>query len=111
MSEKENDMHDSKPSSIELTREADGDDLLGSTKQLVSQKIPPGVDRRKFLMRTAVGGAAAIMTGKSLLAADRTSEAIKSMPVIRPLRPPPRRSAPKPIARILLWSEPVIICS
>ncbi len=84
MSEKENDMHDSKPSTAELTREADGDDLLGSTKRLVSQKIPPGVDRRKFLMRTAVGGAAAIMTGKSLLAADRTSEAVKSLPVMRP---------------------------
>jgi len=85
MSEKEKDMHDSKPSSTELTREADGDDLLGSTKPLVSQKIPPGVDRRKFLMRSAVGGAAAIMTGKTLLAADRTSEAVRSMPVIRPL--------------------------
>ncbi len=85
MSEKENDMHDSKPSSTELPPEGDGDDLLGSTKRLVSQKIPAGVDRRKFLMRSAVGGAAAIMTGKSLLAADRTSEAVKSMPVMRPL--------------------------
>ncbi|HEY0432003.1 MAG TPA: L-serine ammonia-lyase [Pyrinomonadaceae bacterium] len=82
MSKKENDMHDS---STEPTREADGDDLLGSTKQLVSQKVPPGVDRRSFVIRSAVVGAAAIMTGKTLLAADRSYEAVKSLPVMRPL--------------------------
>jgi len=64
--------------------EADCDDLLGDPEKLISQKIPPGVDRRNFLMRSAVGGAAAIMTGHTLLAAERTSEAIKSLPVMRP---------------------------
>jgi len=65
--------------------EKDRDDPLGNADDLLSQEIPPGVDRRSFLMRSAVVGAAAIMTGKSLLAADRTSEAVRSMPVIRPL--------------------------
>src|SRR5215471_11014789 len=59
------------------------EDPLGSTDELLMQEVPPGVDRRSFLMRSAVGGAAAIMTGRTLLAADRASEAVKSMPVLR----------------------------
>jgi L-serine dehydratase len=59
------------------------EDPLGSTDELVMQEVPPGVDRRSFLMRSAVGGAAAIMTGRTLLAADRSAEAVKSMPVLR----------------------------
>src|SRR3954471_6847634 len=65
--------------------ELDFDNPLGEPQDLISQKIPPGVDRRNFLMRSAVVGAAAMMTGKSLLAADRTSEAVRSLPVLRPL--------------------------
>jgi len=61
--------------------EKDCNDPLGNTDDLLSQEIPPGVDRRSFLMRSAVVGAAAIMTGKNLLAADRTHEAVKSMPI------------------------------
>ena len=61
--------------------EKDRDDPLGNADDLLSQEIPPGVDRRSFLMRSAVVGAAAIMTGKNLLAADRTHEAVKSMPL------------------------------
>src|SRR5881394_300152 len=61
------------------------DDPLGEPDDLISQEIPSGVDRRKFLMRSAVVGAAAMMTGKTLLAADRSSEAVKSLPVLRPL--------------------------
>jgi L-serine dehydratase len=61
--------------------EKDCDDPLGNADDLLSQEIPPGVDRRSFLMRSAVVGAAAIMTGKSLLAADRTHEAVRSMPI------------------------------
>src|SRR4051812_24309772 len=55
-------------------------DPLGNTADLVSQDVPPGVDRRSFLIRSAVVGAAAIMTGRSVSAADRTYEAVKSMP-------------------------------
>src|SRR6201991_1688846 len=80
MSKSKND----KDSSIDLSREAVTEDPLEPSVGFTSQAIPPGVDRRNFLMRSAVVGAAAIMTGKPLLAAERSSEAIKSMPVMRP---------------------------
>src|SRR5215211_9539451 len=56
-------------------------DPLDSAVELISRPVPPGVDRRKFLIRSAVVGAAAMMTGKGLLAAERTTEAVKSLPV------------------------------
>jgi L-serine dehydratase len=56
------------------------DDVLADTSELVSVDVPPGVDRRSFLIRSAVVGAAAIMTGKTISAAERTYEAVKSMP-------------------------------
>jgi L-serine dehydratase len=36
-----------------------------------SQEIPPGVDRRTFLMRSAMVGAAAVMTGRSIAAQEK----------------------------------------
>jgi len=56
------------------------DDVLADTSELVSVDVPPGVDRRSFLIRSAVVRAAAIMTGKTISAAERTYEAVKSMP-------------------------------
>ena len=55
-------------------------DSLGTIEDVTSQEVPPGIDRRNFLIRSAVVGAAAIMTGKNISAADRTYEAVKSMP-------------------------------
>src|SRR4051812_6934389 len=77
----------------EQPQEADREDLFGGSDNLVSQEVPPGVDRRSFLIRSAVVGAAAIMTGKTLLAAERTHEAVKSMP------PPLSKSMPLPLSR------------
>ncbi len=57
-------------------------DPLGSTTDVISHEVPPGVDRRSFLIRSAVVGAAAIMTGKTISAADRTYEAVRSMPTL-----------------------------
>ena len=48
------------------------EDLLADTSELISQEIPPGVDRRSFLIRSAVGGAAAVMTGRLVSAEERT---------------------------------------
>ena len=56
----------------EHAREVGREDPLGSSAELLSQEVPPGVDRRNFLIRSAVVGAAAIMTGKTLLASERT---------------------------------------
>jgi L-serine dehydratase len=64
--------------------EVDRNDPLSNPADLTSSETPPGVDRRSFLMRSAVVGAAAIMTGKTLLAADRSHEAVRSLPVMRP---------------------------
>jgi L-serine dehydratase len=61
--------------------EEDRDDLLGNPEDLISREVPPGVARRDFLIRSAVVGAAAMMTGKGLLAAERTTEAVRSLPV------------------------------
>ena len=63
-------------------------DPLADTSQLISQEVPPGVDRRNFLIRSAVGGAAAVMTGRVLSADERTAMAIATMP--------PQAQAPEP---------------
>src|SRR5262245_48649525 len=48
------------------------EDPLADTRQLIAQDAPHGVDRRRFLMRAAVGGAAAVMTGCSGTPEQRT---------------------------------------
>jgi L-serine dehydratase len=65
------------------SQELERKDPLADSGQLVSQDVPAGVDRRSFLIRSAVVGAAAIMTGRSVSAAERTYEAVKSMPELR----------------------------
>ena len=56
-------------------RDAGRVDPLADTRELLAHEIPPGVDRRSFLMRTAVGGAAAVMTGCAGTAEDRAAQA------------------------------------
>ena len=80
MSNKDNEKFDDKLSSTEKPREAFREDPLADTSQLISQEIPPGVDRRNFLIRSAVGGAAAVMTGRLVSAEERTAMAIATMP-------------------------------
>src|SRR4026208_1679151 len=61
-------------------RDAFREDPLADTSQLISQEIPPGVDRRHFLIRSAVGGAPAVMTGRTLSAPERTAMAGATLP-------------------------------
>jgi L-serine dehydratase len=56
-----------------------GDDPLADTSDLVAQEIPAGVDRRTFLMRSAVVGATAVMVGRTISAEERT-QASKAPP-------------------------------
>jgi len=56
---------------------------LDVTDPFISQEIPPGVDRRTFLMRSAVVGATTVMLGRTLSADERT---------LRSVAPPPRLS-------------------
>src|SRR5262245_51929070 len=55
--------------------EAVPQDPLADTSQVISHTIPSGVDRRNFLMRSAVIGAAAVMTGNPVSARTRTFKA------------------------------------
>src|SRR5262249_48905397 len=47
------------------------DDPLGSPDDVVSAQVPAGVDRRTFLMRSAVIGATAVITGIPVSAEQR----------------------------------------
>src|SRR4249920_3265825 len=66
--------NDAKPR--ETLREKD----LLDTSQVISREVPAGVDRRNFLIRSAVGGAGAVITGNTLLEAKRTEMAVATMP-------------------------------
>src|SRR5262249_49879001 len=62
---------------------------LGDSEQLLAQEIPPGVDRRTFMMRSAVIGAASVMTGRVVSARERTLKAFnESVPPQQPSTPP-----------------------
>jgi L-serine dehydratase len=62
--------------------ESDWADPLADTSSLISQEIPQGVDRRNFLMRSAVGGAAAVMMGTFVSTEARTAKAFATLPVL-----------------------------
>jgi L-serine dehydratase len=59
-------------------REASRQDPLADVGRLVAHDIPHGVDRRSFLMRTAVGGAAAVMTGCAAAPEEKTAKAVET---------------------------------
>ncbi|HJX89199.1 MAG TPA: twin-arginine translocation signal domain-containing protein, partial [Pyrinomonadaceae bacterium] len=82
MSNKENGRFDDELSPTEKPCEIVQEDLLADTSHLLSQEIPPGVDRRNFLIRSAVGGAAAVMMGRTVSAQERIAMAVKTLPVL-----------------------------
>jgi len=92
MSDKENEKFHDEPGSTECHPDAEREDPLGSTKQVLSQQTPSGVDRRTFFMRSAVVGAAAVMTGRYVSAREKTlrafSESLPPRPNARPDDPP-----------------------
>jgi L-serine dehydratase len=79
-SREEKEISDRKRGAAENPGEVVREDPLADTGPLISQEIPPGVDRRSFLIRSAVGGAAAVMTGRVVSADDRTAMAIATLP-------------------------------
>ena len=56
-------------------RDASQEDVLADTSVLLTPEAPAGVDRRSFLIRSAVGGAAAVLTGCTVSEQDRASKA------------------------------------
>ena len=58
--------------------------------EVTNREVPAGVDRRDFLIRSAVVGAAAVMMGRNVSAAARSAEAVKSIPTLPMLTSNPR---------------------
>jgi L-serine dehydratase len=61
-----------------LSVESSPDNPLEDTHSLIAAEAPNGLDRRSFLMRVAVGGAAAVMTGCSSSPEERTAKAAET---------------------------------
>jgi L-serine dehydratase len=59
-------------------------DPLGSTSQVISKEVPPGADRRSFLMRSAVVAATAVMTGRSIAAQEKIQKGTGTPPNLSP---------------------------
>ena len=79
-SERKTPSDDRKPMNHEVERE----DPLGGAEQLLSRVIPSGVDRRTFLMRSAVIGATAVITGRPMSAEERTKRSTATPPPLSP---------------------------
>src|SRR5262245_66666477 len=62
----------------------DKDDPLGNPKDLIPAEVPEGVDRRKFIVRSAVISAAAVMNGCTRSETERTA-------------PPPAAASPQAV--------------
>lgn len=60
--------------------QADFQDPLGSETEVTSQAIPAGVDRRTFMMRSAVVGATAVLTGRDVSAEERKQRSTAKPP-------------------------------
>src|SRR3954463_4317722 len=66
-------------SSAPGSTEAPGDPLA-DTRSLIDVEVPRGLNRRGFLMRTAVGGAAAVMSGCAASPEGQTAKAVATTP-------------------------------
>ena len=73
-------MPDDSRESKDRLHEADPEDPLGSEEKLTSPKIPDGVDRRTFLMRSMLISATAVITGRSISAQERADRSIGAPP-------------------------------
>ena len=61
-------------------------DPLSNTRDVTSKEVPSGVDRRTFLMRSAVVGATAVITGRSIPAQEKVARSTAAAPAV-PLDP------------------------
>jgi L-serine dehydratase len=77
-------------SCVSMRRQLRGAMMSGETPKLnssdvLSAKVPQGVDRRTFLMRSAVVGATAVMIGRKVSADERTARSTAAPPAPPPL--------------------------
>jgi L-serine dehydratase len=80
MSTKENEKFHDEFSSNERPSEVVHEDPLADTSYVMSEAIPSGVDRRTFVMRGAVVAAAAVITGRSISAQEKTARSTAPAP-------------------------------
>src|SRR4051794_4360403 len=59
--------------------------VLSDPKEVTERRVPPGVDRRTFLMRSAVVGATAVMVGRTVSAQERDQRSTAAPPAPPPL--------------------------
>src|SRR4051812_30395335 len=59
-------------------------DPLGHPEDVLSAEVPAGVDRRTFLMRSAVIGATGVITGIPISAQERRHRATAAPPALSP---------------------------
>jgi L-serine dehydratase len=85
-------------SATENSQEVLTDDPLADTTPLLSHAIPAGVDRRSFLIRSAVGGAAAVMMGRAVSVEARTAMAVATLPQAKPAQ---AKGTPPPLSKDL----------
>ena len=75
-------------------KKLDEHDPLGHAEDVISAEVPTGVDRRTFLMRSAVVGATAVITGGPISAQERTQRSTAPPPTAA-LSGPGRREESK----------------
>jgi L-serine dehydratase len=81
MSETENEKVEESDSSRGRSHESNVGDPLESTVELISREVPQGVDRRTFLMRSAVVTAATVITGDRMSAQEMTQRSSAAPPL------------------------------
>src|SRR5882762_8870689 len=62
------------------THPAEVEDPLGSPEEVITPNIPSGVDRRTFLMRSALIGATSVITGHPVSAQERANRSVGTPP-------------------------------
>jgi len=88
MLNKETEKFEGKSNPTEKPAEVIREDPLADVSGLISKEIPPGVDRRNFLIRSAVGGAAAVMMGRSVSTQETIAKALATLPTQAPASTP-----------------------
>ena len=73
--------------SVDRPNEDDTQDPIGNPKELAARPVPEGVDRRAFLMRSALISATAVLTGRAVSAQDSADRLKEGYPPTPPLSP------------------------
>ena len=79
-------MSDDSVKPLNQSAEIDSNDPLGSVNEIASQEVPEGVDRRAFLMRSALIGATAIILDRPV-SSQQKADRLSTTPPVPQLSP------------------------